>query len=51
MREQTGQDWRCCRVDQLVLDKGQHVRFDALVAAVESAPAQAPNLGLVIDGR
>jgi hypothetical protein len=51
MREQTGQDWRYCRVDQLVFDKGQHVTFDALVAAVESARAQAPNLGLVIDGR
>jgi type III restriction enzyme len=49
MREQTGQDWRYCRVDQLVFDNGQHVTFDALVVAVESAWAKAPSLGLVID--
>ena len=51
MREQTGQDWRYLRVDQLVFDRGQHVTFEALVVAVESARAQAPSLGLVIDGR
>lgn len=50
MREQTGQDWRYLRVDQLVFDKGQHVTFDALLAAVESARAKAPSLGLVIEG-
>ncbi len=51
MREQRGQDWRYCRVDQLVFDKGQHATFEALVAAVESARAQASVKGLVIDGR
>ena len=51
MREQTDQDWRYCRVDQLVFDKGQHATFEALVAAVESARVKAPSLGLVIDGR
>ena len=51
MREQTGQDWRYCRVDQRVFDKAQHVTFEALVAAVESTRAQAPNLGLVIGGQ
>ena len=51
MREQTDQDWRYLRVDQLVFDKGQHVTFDALVAAVESVKAAAPSLGLVIDGQ
>ena len=50
MREQAGQDWRYCRVDQLVFDKGQHVNFDALVAAVEWTREKVPNLGLVIDG-
>ena len=48
--QQTGQDWRYCRVDQLVFDKGQHVNFDALVAAVEWTREKVPNLGLVIDG-
>ena len=51
MREQTDQDWRYCRVDQLVFDKGQHATFEALVVAVESAGAHAPTLGLVIDGQ
>jgi predicted flavoprotein YhiN len=51
MREQTGQDWRYCQVDQLVFDKGQHVNFDALVVAVESNREKASNLGLVIDGQ
>jgi type III restriction enzyme len=51
MREQTGQDWRYLRVDQLVFDRGQHVTFEVLIAAVESARVKAPSLGLVIDGR
>lgn len=47
IREQAGQDWRYLRVDQLVFGKGQYATFGDLVAAVESAGALSPGLGLV----
>ena len=49
IREQAGQDWRYMRVDQLVFDKGQFATFDDLIAAVESARAVAPGLGLIVE--
>jgi type III restriction enzyme len=45
--EETLQDWRYMRVDQLIFDKGKFERLENLVAAVEAA--QSPRLAQVID--
>jgi type III restriction enzyme len=44
--EETGQDWRYMRVDQLIFDKGQFGNLDHLVRTVEDA--QSPRLAQII---
>lgn len=48
LREQTGQEWRYRRIDQLVFDKGQYATFDALIAAIDSTGVSAPSLDLTV---
>jgi type III restriction enzyme len=45
--QETGQDWRYMRVDQLVFDKGRFNNLDHLVRTVEEA--QSPRLAQIID--
>lgn len=41
LRDQTGQDWRYRRIDQLVFDKGQFATFEDLITTIDSS---APGL-------
>jgi type III restriction enzyme len=44
LHEQSGQEWRYRRIDQLAFDKGQFATFDALIAAVDSTTVRAPGI-------
>ena len=46
--DESGQDWRYMRVDQLIFDKGTFDNLDHLIRVVEGA--QSPKLALIIDG-